>query len=45
MYTRSYARSPMTDDQLRERLLPRLAGGQEAKQKFLERCSYIQVRG
>lgn len=37
-----YARSPLTNEELRQRLLPRLSGEQQVKQRFLERCTYVQ---
>jgi glucose-6-phosphate 1-dehydrogenase len=37
-----YARSPLTDQQLRERLKPFLSGPDELMDEFLSRCQYCQ---
>lgn len=36
-----YARTPLTDEQLREKLAPRLAGGASEVRAFLDRCTYV----
>lgn len=36
-----YARSPLTDEQLRERLRPRLGSNTEEVEAFLQRCTYV----
>ncbi|KAL4419711.1 hypothetical protein ABPG75_006809 [Micractinium tetrahymenae] len=37
-----YARSPLTDHQLRDKLRPRLSGGEEERDAFLKHCTYVQ---
>ncbi len=37
-----YARTALTDEGLRERLVPYLKGDEEAIQKFLKLCCYLQ---
>lgn len=37
-----YARSPLTDQQLRDKLRPRLSGSDEERDAFLKHCTYVQ---
>lgn len=37
-----YARSPLTDQQLRDKLRPRLEGSDKERDAFLQHCTYVQ---